>query len=65
MRVLFLIFGVILLALGLLWVGQGLGVIQWPHSSFMIGQVLWTRIGAAVAIFGALVVFVFARSRRR
>jgi hypothetical protein len=36
MRKVLLIVGVLALAIGLLWIGQGTGVINWPQSSFMI-----------------------------
>lgn len=38
MRKLLLIIGFLALAIGLLWIGQGTGTINWPQSSFMIGQ---------------------------
>jgi hypothetical protein len=33
MRNLLLILGLLALAIGLLWVGQGTGAIKWPHAS--------------------------------
>jgi uncharacterized membrane protein len=41
MRTLLLILGLIALAFGLLWIGQGTGMINWPASSFMIRQIQW------------------------
>ena len=41
------------LAIGLLWIGQGTGVIAWPASSFMISQTQWAWYGAALAALGA------------
>jgi hypothetical protein len=52
--------GIILLAMGLLWAGQGSGYIPWPASSFMISQTQWIYYGAAVAVVG-LVIIVVAR----
>ena len=43
MRQLLLIVGMVALAIGLLWIGQGTGVIQWPESSFMISQIQWAE----------------------
>jgi hypothetical protein len=40
MRNFLLTLGVVLL-IGLLWIGQGTGYINWPQSSFMISQVQW------------------------
>jgi hypothetical protein len=54
------IIGIIALAMGLLWMGQGSGYIPWPASSFMISQTQWIYYGAAVAAVGLLLI-VFAR----
>jgi hypothetical protein len=45
----FAIVGVVLLAVGLVWVLQGLGAIG---GSFMSGQKLWFAIGLLVGIGG-------------
>jgi hypothetical protein len=55
--------GMIALAMGLLWMGQGSGYIPWPASSFMISQTVWIYYGGALAVVG-LVVIIFARRRR-
>jgi uncharacterized membrane protein len=34
MRRLLLILGLLALAVGLLWIGQGTGAVDWPQSSF-------------------------------
>jgi hypothetical protein len=54
------IIGIIALAMGLLWMGQGSGYIPWPASSFMISQTQWIYYGGAVAAVGLLLI-VFAR----
>ena len=56
------IIGFIALAIGLLWIGQGTGVIAWPASSFMISQIHWAWYGAALAALGLVVIW---RSRHR
>jgi uncharacterized membrane protein len=56
-----LIVGVLALALGLLWIGQGTGYVQWPASSFMISQIRWAYYGMAVAVIG---IGLIAYSRR-
>ena len=61
MRQLLLILGLIALAIGLLWIGQGTGVIQWPESSFMISQIQWAEYGAALAALGLILIL---QSRR-
>ena len=48
------IIGVVLVAIGVVWFFQGIGVI---HGSFMTGEVLWAVLGAiAVFLGGSLVV---------
>jgi hypothetical protein len=48
------IVGVILALLGLLWIGQGIGLIP---GSFMTGQILWAIIGLIVLIVGAWLIW--------
>jgi uncharacterized membrane protein len=57
MRQLLLIVGFLAIAVGLLWIGQGTGVIAWPQSSFMIGQIQWTGYGAALAAVGLILIW--------
>ena len=56
MRKLLLTVGFIALAVGLLWIGQGTGVIKWPESSFMISQIQWAGYGAALAAVGLILI---------
>ncbi|HEY4177929.1 MAG TPA: hypothetical protein VGM90_13875 [Kofleriaceae bacterium] len=62
MKILFLIVGIVAVLMGLLWVGQGLGYIHWPASSFMLDRRPWALRGAILAAVGAVV---FALSLRR
>ncbi len=57
MRKSLLIVGFIALAVGLLWIGQGTGVIKWPESSFMISQIQWAGYGAALAALGLVLIW--------
>ena len=58
MKTLLLILGSAALLIGLLWIGQGTGVIQWPSSSFMLDQRPWATRGAILAVVGiALIIF--------
>ncbi len=43
---------VLMVAMGLLWVGQGLGLIHWPASSFMLDERPWAVRGALLAVAG-------------
>lgn len=50
---------VVLTAVGLVWVGQGIGLME---GSFMSGEPTWTIIGAAM-VAAAVVLAVSARRR--
>lgn len=52
MRIPFLTLGLLALLIGLLWIGQGTGYVNWPQSSFMIRQTQWAWYGAALAAVG-------------
>jgi hypothetical protein len=56
------IIGIVLLALGGVWVAQGSGAL---HGSFMTGEVLWTVIGVIVGLFGIALLIGTARDSRR
>ncbi len=62
MKTVLLIAGVAGVLVGLLWIGQGLGYVHWPASSFMLDQRPWALRGAVLAAVGAALIFV---SRRR
>jgi len=62
MRTALLILGLLGLAMGLLWVGQGAGLVHWPASSFMIDQRPWVTRGAILAFIGLVLILL---SRRR
>jgi hypothetical protein len=61
-RIALLIAGALALAMGLLWIGQGIGVIRWPASSFMVDERRWAGYGAVLVVAGGLLI---ARNRRR
>lgn len=62
MKTALLILGLLALAMGLLWVGQGAGLVHWPASSFMIDQRPWIARGAILAFIGLALILL---SRRR
>lgn len=62
MKTALLIVGVLAVLVGLLWVGQGLGLVHWPASSFMIDQRPWATRGAILTVVG-LVLVLFSRRR--
>ena len=57
MRNLLLVLGLIGLGIGLLWIGQGTGMIAWPASSFMIRQIQWAGYGVALAGLGLVLIW--------
>jgi len=57
--------GMFLVALGCIWALQGLGLLNWPAGSFMLGDRGWVLRGAgAVAAGAALITLVEWRSHR-
>jgi len=56
--------GVLMALMGLLWIGQGLGYVHWPASSFMLDQRPWADRGAALAVAGLLLILVARRIPR-
>lgn len=54
--------GILAMLMGLLWVGQGLGLIMWPAESFMLADRQWAINGAILAIVGLVLIWL---SRRR
>jgi hypothetical protein len=62
MKLVLLIAGIAAVLMGLLWVGQGAGLVHWPQSSFMLDQRPWVTRGAVLAVIGLVLIAV---SRRR
>ncbi len=62
MKTALLILGIAALLMGLLWLGQGTGLIMWPASSFMLDQRPWATRGALLAVAG-IVTIILARRR--
>jgi hypothetical protein len=63
MNLILRVFGIAALLMGLLWMGQGAGLIMWPASSFMLEQKVWILWGGVLALVGAGLL-VWAQRRR-
>jgi uncharacterized membrane protein len=57
LRRLLLVAGFLALAVGLLWIGQGTGLVAWPKQSFMINQIQWAGYGAALSAVGLILIW--------
>jgi hypothetical protein len=57
--------GAVMALMGLLWIGQGLGYVMWPASSFMLQQRVWADYGAGLAVAGLLLILVARRLSHR
>jgi uncharacterized membrane protein len=57
MKTVYLIVGIVALAMGLLWIGQGTGMVHWPASSFMISQIKCAYYGGALAVIGLIAIW--------
>jgi hypothetical protein len=58
MRAAVLIPSAILVGIGILWIGQGLGLV---HGSFMTGSTFWTIAGAVMVLAGIGILVLAAR----
>lgn len=58
----FLVLSITLIAVGGVWIGQGLGLIR--SRSFMTDDPTWAWIGAAVVVIGAVLLVRGLRIRR-
>jgi hypothetical protein len=61
MRTLLTFIGAALLAMGLLFCGQGLGWIRWPAESFMINQITWVYYGGGMVVLGVILLVLTRR----
>jgi uncharacterized membrane protein len=58
MRMGLFVFGILLVLLGVLWIGQGTGYFPYPSYSFMISQMSWAYRGIAVAVAGIVLIII-------
>ncbi len=64
LRPILIVIGVLCALMGFLWIGQGLGYIHWPASSFMLDQRPWADRGAILAVLGLALILAARRIRR-
>jgi hypothetical protein len=57
-QILLMLIGIVVLAAGLLFAGQGLGLIPWPASSFMVNETKWVYYGGGIALVGLVLIIV-------
>ena len=53
--------GILLLLMGLVFMGQGSGYFPYPASSFMISESRWIYYGGAIAAAGLILIFIARR----
>lgn len=63
-RILLSVLGVLMMLLGLVWIGQGSGYFPYPAASFMINQAPWIYWGLLVAVAGGIVLLIARRLGR-
>jgi hypothetical protein len=64
LRLALIFVGGLMMALGVLWALQGLGILLWPAQSAMLAQREWALYGAIAAMIGAVVVWLAGRLGR-
>ncbi|MBV7266997.1 hypothetical protein KCG45_12460 [Erythrobacter sp. WH131] len=55
--------GAALVASGILWALQGLGIIMWPEDSIMLARREWALYGAITSALGAALLLIAQRMR--
>ena len=63
LRVGLTVVGLVVMLLGILWVGQGTGLVPWPEQSFMVDRMPWAYAGMAVGLAGLVLAFWAKRFR--
>ena len=62
MKLALLVFGALILLLGLHWVSEGTGVLAYPQSAMMYQKPIWTYIGLATAVAGIVLIWLSRRA---
>lgn len=63
MKIVLMLLGIVAVLAGLLFAGQGAGIIDWPRSSFMVHQGQWIVYGLILAAAGLALIWLGARRR--
>jgi hypothetical protein len=61
MKAFMILIGILVLAAGLLFAEQVMGLIRWPEETFMIDQTRWVFYGTAIAASGLLLIVMARR----
>ena len=61
MKIVLMLLGIALMLAGLLFAGQGAGIINWPQSSFMVNQTQWILYCLILAGVGLVLVGLSSR----
>jgi hypothetical protein len=56
-----ILFGMVLIIAGIVFMGQGSGYFPYPASSFMIKETRWIYYGGGIAVVGLLLIFIGRR----
>ncbi len=64
LRISLSILGILIVLVGLIWIGQGSGYFPYPASSFMINQSPWMLRGALTAVAGLVLIYAARRFLR-
>jgi len=62
MKVVKLVLGIVVLMLGLHWIGQGTGLFIWPSNPAMDNQIRWAYYGVVAAVIGLALIWFSRRN---
>lgn len=65
LKILLIVIGSLAVAMGVLWIGQGTGVIMWPAESFMLAERKWAVNGVILAAVGLIVIWLARKLGKR
>ena len=62
LRPILMVVGILAVLMGILWIGQGTGLVMWPQESFMLAERQWAYNGAILAGIGAVLIYLGRRT---